>query len=114
MVEKLEQIYIINKNFKFVQRTKDKFIYKYEDKELEQLNILELLFSEEEQRIKKIDIYTFSGLEPIETMHIIRGTDNITEVDYYPNGYANITIDKISEHYSISVYLEFSELDGNN
>lgn len=47
MVEKLEQIYLIDKNFKFVQRTKDKFIYKYEDKELEQLNILELLFSEE-------------------------------------------------------------------
>ena len=114
MVEKLEQIYLIDKNFKFVQRTKDKFIYKYEDKELEQLNILELLFSEEEQRIKKIDIYTFSGLEPIETMHIIRGTDNITEVDYYPNGYENITIDKISQPYSISVYLEFSELDGNN
>lgn len=114
MVEKLEQIYLMDKNFKFVQRTKDKFIYKYEDKELEQLNILEILFSEEEKRIKKIDVYTFSGIEPIETMHIIRGTDNITEVDFYPNGYENITIDKISEPYSISVYLQFSELDGNN
>lgn len=110
MIEKVEQVNFMDKRFKFVRRTTDKFIYKNEDKDLEQLNILEILFSEEEHKIKKIDMYTFCGTEPVETIHIFRGVDNITEVDYYQNDYEYLNIDRSMELYNVSIHLIYSEL----
>lgn len=114
MVEKLKVINLMDKRFKFVNRTKEKFIYKFEDKELEQLSILELLFSEEEQKIKKIDIYNFIGDEPLENIHITKGADNIIEVDYYQTDCEYITIDKSKDFYNVSIHLLYSNLDNSS
>ena len=80
MVENLKKINLLDKKFEFVRKNNDRLVYKFENKEFGQLDILELLISEEEQRIMKIDIYSFFEAELSETMHIIRGTDNMTEV----------------------------------
>lgn len=102
MVENLKKINLLDKKFEFVRKNNDRLVYKFENKEFGQLDILELLISEEEQRIMKIDIYSFFEAELSETMHIIRGTDNMTEVDYYPEGYENVSIDGVKDIYNIT------------
>lgn len=114
MIENLKVINLMDKRFKFVNRTKEKFIYKFEDKELEQFSILELLFSEEEQKIKKIDIYNFIGDEPFENIHITKGADNIIEVDYYQTDCEYVIIDKSKDLYNVSIHLLYSNLDNSS
>lgn len=109
MVENLKKINLLDKKFEFVRKNNDRLVYKFENKEFGQLDILELLISEEEQRIMKIDIYSFFEAELSETMHIIRGTDNMTEVDYYPEGYENVSIDGVKDIYNINIYLLYNE-----
>lgn len=111
MVEKLKQVCLIDRQFEFEKRSKDRFVYKFEDKELGIFSILELLFSETEKKIKKIDIYNFLNAEPIETIHIIRGDDDITEVDCYQNDYERIIIDKDTELYNVSMHLSYGEIE---
>lgn len=113
MVEELKQIYLIGKHFEFVGGSKNRLIYKSENKELSQFSILELLISEQDRKIKKIDIHTFLNSELLETINVIRGDDDLTEVDYYPNYYENITIDQVAKLYNVSVYLLYSEANNN-
>ena len=109
MVENLEIIKFLDKKFKFFQRTSEKLIYQNIDKELEQVNILELSISNNEKRIKKIDVYTIEDEEVVESLHIIRGVDGVTEVNYYPLQEELINIDRVSTLYNISIYKTYSE-----
>lgn len=111
MVEKLKQIYLMGKQFEFESRSKNRFVYKFEDKELGVFSILELLFSETEKKIKKIDVYNFLNAEPVETIHITRGDDNITEVDCYQNDCELIIIDKDIESYNVGIHLSYGEIE---
>lgn len=111
MVENLEQVYLMGRKFEFVHKIQGRLIYKFEDRELGQFSILELIFSENEKKIKKIDIYNFDNAEQLETIHIIRGDDDITELDYYQNEYELITIDKDSKLYNVSIHLLYSEVE---
>lgn len=110
MVENLESIYLLDKNFIFVQRKKDKLIYKNINNNLEQINILELTFSELEQRINKIDIHTIEAEETVESLHIIRGIDGVTELNYYPLKAEAVNIDNKTDLYNISIYKTYSEV----
>lgn len=111
MVEVLKNIYLMDKKFEFIQKKRERFIYKFQDVETGKLDILELQFNETEQKIKKIDIYSFSYNEAIETIHITRSIDNITSVDYYALDTEYINMDGNKEEYGISIYKTYSEID---
>lgn len=109
MVENLEMIKLMDKTFKFVQTRNEKLIYQNIDKDVEEINILELEICEKEKRIKKIDIFTIQDEEISESIHISRGIDGITEVDYFPVGEEYVSVDGNKKLYNINIYKTYSE-----
>jgi len=108
MVENLESIYLDNIKFDFVGYSKNKVIFKNVSNEINEMKILEIDYSEEE-KFRKIDIYTIEDEECVESIHITRGIDGITEVDYYPVYEKVITIDGKKDFYKMSSYIIYSE-----
>lgn len=113
MVEELKNIYFIDKKFTLVQRKSDRLIYQNIDKDLDKIYILELFFSKELEKIKKIDVYTIEDEDVIESLHIIRGVDGITEIDYYPQNEQYLNIDGNKELYNINIYKTYCEENDN-
>jgi len=113
MVENLETIKLMDKKFKFVQRRNEKLIYQSIDKELEEVTLLELEIDENEKRIKKIDIFSFQDEEVSESIHISRGIDGITEIDYFPTEEEYVSIDGDKKLYNINIFRTYSETDSS-
>lgn len=111
MSEQSNSIQFLDKNFIFVEKTKEKIRYKYENHETGEISILEVLISNANQQIKKIDIYTFIEEEVLETLHIYKGNENDIELSYYPREYEQLTLGATKNLYQISVYQNYSEIN---
>ncbi len=111
MSEQSNSIQFLDKNFIFVEKTKEKIRYKYENHETGEISILEVLISNADQQIKKIDIYTFIEEEVLETLHIYKGNENDIELSYYPREYEQLTLGATKNLYQISVYQNYSEIN---
>lgn len=109
MNKNLESVSLINRKFDFVGYSKDKLVFKNIDEEVNEMRILEIELNDEEQKIKKIDIYTIEDQEGVESIHIKRGIDGITEIDYYPVYDKLITMDKKTNLYNMTAYIVYSE-----
>lgn len=109
MNKNLESVSLINRKFDFVGYSKDKLVFKNIDEEVNEMRILEIELNNEEQKIKKIDIYTIEDQEGVESIHIKRGIDGITEIDYYPVYDKSITMDKKTNLYNMTAYIVYSE-----
>lgn len=109
MVEKIEKVNIINRDFEFVRYSKNKLIFKSINSETNEIRILEIEVFNDEEKIKKIDIYTIEDEEGVESLHIQRGIDDVIEIDYYPVTHKSITIDGKKSLYKMNAYILYSE-----
>ena len=57
MEETLAPITFLNKTFIFLEKKDNKIKFKYENQETSELSILELIYSEKEKMLTKVDLY---------------------------------------------------------
>lgn len=113
MVEKMNNIYLFNDYYTFVQTKREKLIFKSVNNELNQIKILEVELTKE-NKLKKLDIYTVINEELTESIHITKGIDGIIELDYYPLKQEYLLIDGKHELYKLDIYSTYNEKSTTN
>jgi len=109
MVEKIENINIIDREFEFVRYSRNKLIFKNVNNDRKEIKILKIKLFNDEEKIKKIDIYTIEDEEGVESLHIKRGIDDVIEMEYYPVTHKSITIDGKKALYKMNAYIIYIE-----
>lgn len=110
MKEELKTVEFLNKKFNYIEKTKDKVRYQYENKETGEVSILEILYQEEDKQLKKIDVYTLTYGEISESLHIRCENDSI-DINYYPQNPERIMLGDSIKEYQLSINESFSRKD---
>ena len=94
MEETLAPITFLNKTFIFLEKKDNKIKFKYENQETSELCILELIYSEKEKMLTKVDLYISINNEIEESLHIRKETKDSYELSYFPSNNQRVKVNK--------------------
>lgn len=111
MEETLAPITFLNKTFIFLEKKDNKIKFKYENQETSELSILELIYSEKEKMLTKVDLYISINNEIEESLHIRKETKDSYELSYFPSNNQRVKVNNMNKFYQLSIYQNYSEVD---
>ena len=99
-------------NINFPKSLKDnKIKFKYENQETSELSILELIYSEKEKMLTKVDLYISINNEIEESLHIRKETKDSYELSYFPSNNQRVKVNNMNKFYQLSIYQNYSDVD---
>lgn len=111
MEETIAPITFLNKTFIFLEKKDNKIKFKYENQETSELSILELIYSEKEKMLTKVDLYISINNEIEESLHIRKETKDSYELSYFPSNNQRVKVNNMNKFYQLSIYQNYSEVD---